>query len=311
MSKTDTKKGAPPLNAVRVFVAAARCLSFSRAARELGMTQSGVSHHVAGLERHLGHRLFARRGAALALTDAGRLYFDTVGEAVATIELATSQLAPAPPGGGLVVRTSLPTFAMAVLIPALPHFTRGRALAVEVVTSLSPPAAEDVYDVLISRDLAVGDDGAHWILAAEELTCVATPQVLRDNTGKPVDEWPFIIAKSRPDTLAAWTNRQAIDPHRIRIAAAFEHYFLAIPAAVAGMGFLVAPRLLVAGALAEGRLAETDRPALRGDARYQACINPRSAAPEAAKEFCRWLAAQVKDARGNGRDAAPEQRRPA
>ena len=302
MSKNDTKKNAPPLNAVRVFVAAARCLSFSRAARELGMTQSGVSHHVAGLEGHLGRRLFARRGATLALTDAGRLYFDTVREAVATIELATSQLAPAPPGGSLIVRTSLPTFAMAVLIPALPRFMSEHAVAVDVVTSLSPPAAEDVYDVLISRDLAVDDDGAHWNLGAEELACVATPQVLRGNAVKPVGDWPFIIAKSRPDTLAAWTNRQAIDPHRIRIAAAFEHYFLAISAAIAGMGFLVTPRLLVADALADGRLAETDHPSLRGDAYYKAFINPRSAASDTAKDFCRWLAAEVKEAHGNGRE---------
>ena len=69
MRKNDTKKNTPPLNAVRVFVAAARCLSFSRAARELGMTQSGVSHHVAGLEGHLGRRLFARRGANVEPVD--------------------------------------------------------------------------------------------------------------------------------------------------------------------------------------------------------------------------------------------------
>ena len=55
-------------------------------------------------------------------------------------------------------------------------------------------------------------------------------------------------------------------------------------------------------ALADGRLEETDHPSLRGDACYKAFINPRSAAPDAAKDFCRWLAAEVKEAHGNGRE---------
>lgn len=294
MSKTDTWRSTLPLNAIRVFVEAARCLNFSQAARTLGMTQSGVSHHIATLENHLGHRLFARRGGPLALTDAGRLYFDTVREAVATLELATHQFAPPPAGESrLVVRTSLPSFAMAVLIPALPRFFAEHPVAVDVVTSLSPPDAGDIYDILISRDLAIGDDDAHWKLAAEELICVAAPAILRNHAGRPVTDWPFIAARSRPDTLAAWANRQAVDARAIHIVAAFEHYFLAIPAAVAGIGFLVVPRLLAAGALGDDQLAETDLPALRGNASYKAFINPKSPAQENATAFCRWLKAEL------------------
>lgn len=288
------QRSALPLNAIRVFVEAARCLSFSRAARTLGMTQSGVSHHVATLESHLGHRLFARRGGPLALTDAGRLYFDTVREAVATLELATQQFAPPPAGESrLVVRTSLPSFSQAVLIPALPRFLAGHAVAVDIVTSLSPPDVGEVYDVLISRDLAIGNDDAHWQLATEELICVAAPSVLHAHADSPITDWPFIAARSRPDTLAAWANRQAVNARAVRIVAAFEHYFLAIPAAVAGIGFLVVPRLLATGALGGGVLAETDLPALRGNASYRAFINPRSPAQETATAFCRWLKSEL------------------
>lgn len=300
MSITDTRRSALPLNAIRVFVEAARCLSFSQAARTLRMTQSGVSHHVAALEKYLGHRLFARRGGPLALTDAGRLYFDTVREAVATLELATHQFAPPAGESRLVVRTSLPSFAQAVLIPALPRFFAGHAVAVDVVTSLSPPSTGDIYDILISRDLAIGNDDAHWKLADEELTCVAAPALLREHAGRPVTDWPFIAARSRPDTLAAWANRQAVDARAIRIIAAFEHYFLAIPAAVAGIGFLVVPRLLAAGALGSGQLGETDLPTLRGNASYKAFINPQSPAQETATAFCRWLKVELKASSTDG-----------
>ena len=121
MSKTDAvgSKNTMPLNSIRVFVEVARELSFTRAARVLGMTQSGVSHHVTTLEKYLGHRLFVRSGSSIDLTNAGRQYFDTVQDAFSTIELSTRQLAQRPLDCQLIVRTSLPTFAMTVLIPRL------------------------------------------------------------------------------------------------------------------------------------------------------------------------------------------------
>src|SRR5688500_18053142 len=112
-----------PLNAIRVFVEAARLLNFSRAAVALGMTQGGVSRHIASLEQHLGLALFDRQGSSVTLTDAGRCYYDTVKEAVATIEMATRQVAVAgAEPERLVVRTSLPTFALMMLVPLLPQF---------------------------------------------------------------------------------------------------------------------------------------------------------------------------------------------
>jgi LysR family glycine cleavage system transcriptional activator len=60
------------LNELFVFHLAARTGSFSKSARELGMTQSAVSHHIASLESLLGTRLFERVWRGIALTDAGR-----------------------------------------------------------------------------------------------------------------------------------------------------------------------------------------------------------------------------------------------
>jgi LysR family glycine cleavage system transcriptional activator len=283
-----------PLNSIRVFVEAARLLSFSRAASVLGMTQSGVSHHVSALERYLGQVIFVRSGSSVSLTDAGRLYFDTVQEAVSTIELSTRQFRQLPDDSGrLVVRTSLYTFAMTVLIPALPRFCAVPRISVDVVTSLSPPRMGDVFDVLITRDLVIDDDG-HWLLATEELVCVAAPSVVREFAGKPMAAWPFLTARSRPDVLPAWVNRQHAEPPDVHAAASFEHYFLALPAAVGGMGFLVIPRILVSEPLQRGHLLEVVGSSLRSAASYKAYVNPRSLAPEVAKGFCRWLKGQLR-----------------
>src|ERR1035437_5064799 len=98
MSKADSEstRVVLPLNSIRVFVEAARQLSFSRAALSLGITQSGVSHHVSSLERYLGQQLFVRIGSSVNLTDAGRLYFDTVHEGISTIEISTRQFRQRP-----------------------------------------------------------------------------------------------------------------------------------------------------------------------------------------------------------------------
>ncbi|MGI9524006.1 MAG: transcriptional regulator GcvA [Hyphomicrobiaceae bacterium] len=65
----------PPLNALRAFEAAARHLSFSRAAEELHVTPAALSHQIKGLETFLGLKLFMRKIRAIELTDAGRTLY--------------------------------------------------------------------------------------------------------------------------------------------------------------------------------------------------------------------------------------------
>ena len=297
MSKADGENGrkALPLNAIRVFVEAARQLGFGRAAQTLGMSQGGVSHHIAALERYFGRRLFIRSGSSVSLSDFGRLYFDTVQEALSTIELATRQLRQGNGDSGhLLVRTSLPTFAMQVLIPALSRFHPTPSVAVDVVTSLSPPAPDDVYDVLVTRDLVPDDDG-HWLLANEQLVCVAAPALLADYSAQPIASWPFLATRSRPDALSEWANRQGIEANDIHVVATFDHYFLALPAAIGGQGFLTVPRLLVADALRQGNLLSAPTPTVRGSASYKAYINPQTRATQAARAFCRWLKSELRE----------------
>ena len=287
--------GEVPLNAVRVFVAAARAGSLSAAARQLGMTQSGVSHHVATLERFLGWRVFARAGSGVRLSERGRIYFDAVGEALDTVTLTSRQMAACNKGNDarLVVRTSLPSFATHVLIPALAGFSATSGVTVDVHTSLAPPEPEARYDVLLTRDLAL-DAAAHWRLAREVLIAVAAPATASGLASVAVGEWPFLVARSRPDVLVQWAAQQGIEAQAVQVVAGFEHYYLAIAGALGGLGVLVAPRLLVRDFLARGLLVDLGRPPVRGDASYLAGVNPATPRPEAAVAFCRWLSALLK-----------------
>jgi LysR family glycine cleavage system transcriptional activator len=72
----------PQLNALKAFEAAARHISFTRAAEELCVTQGAVSHQVKALESELGVKLFNRERQQLTITDAGRDYLAVVREAL-------------------------------------------------------------------------------------------------------------------------------------------------------------------------------------------------------------------------------------
>src|SRR5258708_13835646 len=106
----------PPLNALKVFEAAARHESFTRAAEELCVTQGAVSHQVKALEAELGLKLFNRERQRLVITEAGRAYLVVVRDAFDRIGDGTERLLQRQRGGALTVSTS-PNFAAKWLVP--------------------------------------------------------------------------------------------------------------------------------------------------------------------------------------------------
>src|SRR5262249_24935515 len=82
----------PSLPALRVFEAAGRLLSFTRAAAELHVTQAAVSHQIRSLEEQLGQPLFTRSTRRLDLTAAGQRLLPAATAAFATLEGAIADL---------------------------------------------------------------------------------------------------------------------------------------------------------------------------------------------------------------------------
>jgi len=131
----------PPLDLLVGFEAAARHLSFTRAAAELFLTQSAVSRQIQGLEEFLGVPLFERRHKALALTDAGQAYFRTVGPVLEQLRDSTRRLRETRSGRLLTVTTTI-SFASMWLVPRLSRFRKDHPhLDVRVA------ASTDVIDI--------------------------------------------------------------------------------------------------------------------------------------------------------------------
>lgn len=114
------RRDLPSLDLLKGFEAAARNLSFTRAAGELYVTQSAISRQVKTLEDQLGIALFRRRHRELRLTEAGQTLYKTSGEVLRLLREATGRLA----GGGTLTVTTTVSFAGLWLVPRLNDFTR-------------------------------------------------------------------------------------------------------------------------------------------------------------------------------------------
>src|SRR5215471_13600706 len=110
----------PSLDTLRVFSVAARHMSFTKAADELHLTQSAVSHRVRALEEELGVPLFNRLPRRLELTHAGQTLAQRVDQAVADIARTISDLDLG--DDGRLIVTMLPSVASRWLVPRLPRF---------------------------------------------------------------------------------------------------------------------------------------------------------------------------------------------
>ncbi|MGF1911043.1 transcriptional regulator GcvA [Vibrio kasasachensis] len=113
----------PPLNSLKVFEAAARHLSFTRAAEELFVTQAAVSHQIKALEEFLGLKLFRRRNRSLLLTEEGQSYFLDIKDIFTSLSEATDKVLERSEKGALTISLS-PSFAIQWLVPRLADFNQ-------------------------------------------------------------------------------------------------------------------------------------------------------------------------------------------
>lgn len=281
-----------PLNAIRAFVAIARERNVSRAAIALGTTQSSVSRHLAVLEDYLGASLLERRGRSTELSDYGRLFANAVTEPIDTVCFTARRMRRVKSGdvNRLVVRTSLSTFATHFLIPNLHTFTREMGGAtVDVVSSLSPPATSDTFDVLLTRDIEISEPADQWEIYHEQLVCVGSATSLKGKTLANVRAMPILSITSRPDILPTWLRAMEISPADIVSGARVDHHYLALPAAISGRCLLVAPEIVVAQSIRDGFLQSVDGSRAASGMVYRAYAIDRSGNPDLARAFCRWL----------------------
>ncbi len=253
----------PPLTRLAPFEAAARHESFTRAAAELGLTQTAVSKQIAALEADLGVALFERRNRAVFLTEAGREFGQVVGAALADISAEAARLRGGRRPGGLVLHCQL-CEAFYWLMPRLSGFhERHPGLEVRVVSALAPlTASADPFDVAIQTSGRPSGSARLAFTASDEIFPVAAPGLVDERALplSPADlaDHPLLCHRIVPQDWMDWPDWYAaigLPAPRGARRIGFDSFPLVLQAAVAGQGIALGWGRTVAGLLADGKLA--------------------------------------------------------
>jgi LysR family transcriptional regulator, glycine cleavage system transcriptional activator len=284
----------PSISSVRAFEAAARLLSFTRAAGELNVTQSAVSHGVRDLEERFGVSLFHREGRALALTEAGRLYLPFAAEALSRLRLGERALVDPQRKARVLTVSVSPSFAAKWLVPRLGAFSTEHP---DLELRISANAQHiDFLDGEI--DLAVRHGDGSWPqlectrLCEEVLFPVCSPSLLRGKPPRtPADVLKHTLVHHRSaDAWRSWLRSYGVSaPVKGAQGLVVNEMSLAIDAAVSGQGIALARSALAHRDLAEGRLVRPMPESRSANFAYWIVFPPTSANLPKITRFREWL----------------------
>lgn len=290
----------PPLELLRSFEAAARALSFTKAAEELHLTQSAVSRQIAQLEDSLGVPLFERRHRAIVLTEAGRILQRAAVECLERLRDATARLRSVPAPRQVAI-TCTPGFASLWLIPRMAHFTASHS-QVDVRLSASLEVVEDLDRARL--DLAVRfvpiSRGSGPALFEESVMPLCAPR-LASQLREPADlAQQTLLTIDSPGMGEAptldwdpWLEIMQIKDLRMKSTVCFNHYTDAVAAAMAGQGVVIGRMPLLAELVREGRLVAPFGAGASSRRGYYIEASRRGAANPDAQNFIRWLRAEA------------------
>lgn len=293
----------PPLGTLRAFEAAARHLSFKRAANELGLTPTAISHQIRLLEAYCGEQLFRRRPRPLALSDAGARLFPAIREGFDVFASALASLPGKAQAKPLRVTTTS-AFASRWLVPRLNLWRAVQAdvalsiIGVDRVANLDADEAD-----LAIRYARSAPHGASHEIFRDRFYPVCSPKLLaKGPTIRRIAdfrEYPLIHFDWFANDLTApnWKGwfelASASDPRArqgFQIALSFREELHAVDAVLAGQGIALCSDVIVADDLASGALVKAFDLAFPGYGYYPiyAHNHPRRAIIET---FVQWISA--------------------
>jgi LysR family transcriptional regulator, glycine cleavage system transcriptional activator len=302
----------PHLGFFQGFEAAARNLSFTKAAAELFITQSAVSREIKALEDHLGVKLFERRPRALALTDSGEALYRVAADVLERLQAATDAIRRESRGRQLAITTTT-GFASLWLIPRLGRFTSLHPdVDVRISATIEALNLErSLMDLAIRYCLPEAAPEGAVRLFGEDVLPVCAHSLTRDRSRPlklPQDlrhhvllhfDYPGAI-RSFMD-WGTWLTAHGIGDLRSAGALHFTQYEQMIQAAIAGQGVALGRQPLVQELIHSGALVAPLKDAVAGPRAYFVIESAAGAGKPHARAFTAWLLDEVRrDAKRDG-----------
>jgi DNA-binding transcriptional LysR family regulator len=292
----------PPLDLLLAFEAAARHLSFTRAAAERFVTQSAVSRQIRALEDDLGVALFARQHRALVLTPAGEKLLLACQNMLAQMRRTVAGIR-APAAREVLAITTTPSFASLWLIPRLRGFTQANP-AVDVRLDASydmRDLRQDGFDLAVRYQRASADAGEP--LFSESVLPVCAPALLGAKSSPlktPTDlhahtllQIEGVPSAGMPAEWESWLSAQGLPELQPRSMVTFSSYNEVIAAALEGQGVALGRRPLIDGLLRQRKLVTlfgTPKQTAKG---YFVVVDPPARARPAVRAMESWLRAEA------------------
>jgi LysR family glycine cleavage system transcriptional activator len=294
----------PPLVELRAFDAAARHMSFKKAALELGVTPTAISHQIRLLERYCGRALFRRRPRPLTLTDAGARLFPAIRDGLEVFAAAIAALKRENDRQPLRVTTTN-AFASRWLVPRLPAWRKLHPnVPLEVIGTdsvLDLQAGDGDVAIRYATSRAVPADGIADDLVSDTFWPVYNPRLL--STGRlkrPADLAKHVLIHSywspadrEPPTWQRWLAAarrrwREVPEFKEMQHLSFREELHAIEAVIAGQGVGIFSDVLVAQELAAGTLVKAFKLGLPGYS-FHVIRRPGHPRERAIRAFSEWL----------------------
>jgi LysR family glycine cleavage system transcriptional activator len=288
----------PDLAAVQAFECAARHASFTRAGRELNLTQSAISRQVKSLEDHLGTRLFERIRQRIVLSQSGERFLPEARRLLQqTEDMMLRSMSAADARSTLSVAT-LPTFGSRWLSPRLPDFLQQYPETVLNIGSKSAPFdfEEESFDVAIHYGQPIWARGICTYLCSESILPVVSRKLAQEYRQlAPADlaDKPLLHLATRPKLWAQWFEQCGVAPETAYRGHRFDQFAMIIEAAIAGLGVALVPRYLIEQELRSGTLDVVVEISMATENSYYVVVPETKAQSWVGGSFVSWLLGQI------------------
>jgi LysR family glycine cleavage system transcriptional activator len=288
------------LTAIRVFDAVARHLSCSRAADELFLTQSAVSKQLHGLEEYLGVPLFVRLHQGLAMTEAGKVYWEAIRPALVMLTEATAKVRSLQDDNKILNLGIPPTLGQKWLIPRLVDFAEKFP---EIIIQFAPRLGHESMSTSMNAEIRFGR--GTWpgmsalYLMGRELYPTCSPGLAKRilvNSSEDLLKHNLMEHIQLPQAWDAWFAAENTAGYDARKAHRYEQFSVMIPALIAGLGVGLMPRFLIEEELRKKKLMLLFKHSVTTDFGYYLASPKGRNHSDALEKFSNWLIAEANSA---------------